>query len=308
MDLREATYRYLSVRQQLGEENLLLPREVRQALDRITPPQPSSRPVSRVSQVSKEKVAEAGPIRQSAPIRPAAKTPEPVEAPPVPVVRESVAPRASRLTLEEKIRELDHLRSIALSCQKCAHLAASRTQVVFGVGNPAADIMFVGEAPGADEDLEGEPFVGAAGKLLTKMIEAMGLRRSDVYIGNVLKCRPDMPAGSTGNRKPTPGEMSTCLPYLASQIDIIQPQVLVCLGATAVEGLMSVSKVTMGSIRGKWQDFRGIPAMATYHPAYLLRNQSMAEKRKVWEDLLKVMEKVGLPISEKQRNYFLKSG
>ncbi len=116
-----------------------------------------------------------------------------------------------------------------------------------------------------------------------------------------------MPAGSSGNRKPTPSEMETCLPYLASQIEIIQPKVLVCLGATAVEGLLGQSKVTMGRIRGHWQDFRGIPTMATYHPAYLLRNQSVSEKRKVWEDLLKVMEKIGLPISEKQRGFFLRA-
>ena len=127
-------------------------------------------------------------------------------------------------------------------CMLCPHLAASRTQTVFGVGNPDADLMFIGEAPGADEDRQGEPFVGRAGQLLTRIIGTMGLGRSDVYIANILKCRPDMPRGVSGNRPPTPVEMQTCLPYLAEQIDIIQPRVLVALGATAVEGLARISR------------------------------------------------------------------
>jgi DNA polymerase len=205
----------------------------------------------------------------------------------------------------EKVSALARIQERAMDCQKCPHLVAFRTQVVFGVGNPDAKIMFVGEAPGADEDLQGEPFVGAAGQLLTKMIGAMGLDREAVYIANVLKCRPDMPGkSSSGNRKPTGSEMATCLPYLSQQIEIVRPMVLVALGATAVEGLLGLNKVTMGAVRSVWHDFRGIPVMPTYHPAYLLRNQSISEKRKVWEDLLQVMERVGLPISPKQQGYF----
>jgi DNA polymerase len=166
--------------------------------------------------------------------------------------------------------------------------------------------MFVGEAPGADEDAQGEPFVGAAGQLLTKIITATGLQRSDVYIANILKCRPDTPGQSSGNRKPTPAEMTTCIPYLHEQIDLIKPKVLVALGATAVEGLLGKT-VGITKLRGNWQTYRGIPLMPTYHPAYLLRNQSLAAKREVWEDMLKAMEKLGLPISEKQRNFFLKA-
>lgn len=196
------------------------------------------------------------------------------------------------------------MRERVLVCVKCAHLAASRTQVVFGVGNPEAELMFVGEAPGADEDLQGEPFVGKAGQLLTKIIEAMGFTRADIYIGNVLKCRPDMPAGESGNRKPRPSEMETCLPYLREQIEIIQPRVLVALGATAMQGLLNET-APMNSLRGRWHEFHSIPLMATYHPAYLLRNQSLSEKRKVWEDMLQVLERLGRPISEKQRNFFL---
>ena len=164
--------------------------------------------------------------------------------------------------------------------------------------------MFIGEAPGADEDQQGEPFVGRAGQLLTKIIKAMGFAREDVYIANILKCRPDMPAGSFGNRAPTPAEMQMCRPYLVEQIDIIQPKVLVALGAVAVEGLLS-ARGTMRELRGRWHSYNGTPLMITYHPAYLLRNQSPSEKRKVWEDMMQVLERLEKPISEKQRNYFL---
>ncbi len=198
------------------------------------------------------------------------------------------------------------LRERALACMKCANLAASRKTVVFGVGNPDARLMFVGEAPGADEDAQGEPFVGRAGELLTKIIQATGLQRGDVYIANILKCRPDTPGQASGNRKPTTDEMATCIPFLHEQIDLIRPQVLVALGATAVEGLLGKT-LGITKLRGNWKTYRGIPLMPTYHPAYLLRNQAMSEKRKVWEDMLAVMEKLDMPISARQQNYFLKA-
>jgi DNA polymerase len=238
------------------------------------------------------------------------RTQEPVLAPPSPpqsstfVVQASTAVVEKTAAVSAKALALAEIRERAVQCLKCPHLASTRKNVVFGVGNPDAQLMFVGEAPGADEDIQGEPFVGAAGQLLTKMIHAMGLTREQVYIANILKCRPDMPAGSSGNRKPTPEEMQTCIPYLHAQIDVIQPKVLVALGGTAVEGLLQKSGIT--KLRGQWQTYRGIPLMPTYHPAYLLRNQSMSEKRKVWEDLLAVMEKLELPITAKQRGYFLK--
>lgn len=188
-------------------------------------------------------------------------------------------------------------------CTRCPHLARSRTQTVFGVGNPDAELMFIGEAPGADEDRRGEPFVGRAGQLLTRIIETMGLTRADVYIANILKCRPDMPAAMSGNRAPTPLEMQTCIGYLVEQIAIIEPKVIVALGATAVEGLLGARGI-MRELRGNWRLFQDTPLMITYHPSYLLRNQSPAEKRKVWEDMLAVMEKLERPISEKQRKYF----
>lgn len=233
-----------------------------------------------------------------------APAPLPVTAPVVetrPLSRPPAAPAGA------KAEQLAALRGPVLACTLCPHLVQSRTQVVFGVGNPEAEIMLVGEAPGEDEDLQGEPFVGKAGQLLTKIIVAMGFSRADVYIANVLKCRPDMPAGESGNRKPKPAEMQTCLPYLRQQIDIIQPRALVALGATAMEGLLGASE-PMGKLRGRWHDFHGIPLMATYHPAYLLRNQSLSEKRKVWEDMLLVLARLEKPISEKQRGYFLTKG
>ena len=217
-----------------------------------------------------------------------------------------VAPTRQQLreASANKAQMLAAVRERVCGCTKCAHLARSRTQTVFGVGNPDAEIMFIGEAPGADEDQQGEPFVGRAGQLLTKIIKAMGFAREDVYIANVLKCRPNMPAGSFGNRAPTPAEMQTCRPYLLEQIDIIQPRVLVALGAVAVEGLLG-ERGTMRELRGRWHSYNGTPLMITYHPAYLLRNQSPSEKRKVWEDMMQVLERLEKPISEKQRNYFL---
>ncbi len=203
----------------------------------------------------------------------------------------------------DKAALLEPIRARVAVCIKCPHLARTRTQTVFGVGNPEAELMFIGEAPGADEDRRGEPFVGRAGQLLTKIIETMGFKRSDVYIANVLKCRPDMPPSSAGNRPPTPVEMQTCLPYLAEQIDIIQPKVLVALGATAVEGLLGTRGV-MRELRGRWHSHQDTPLMITYHPSYLLRNQAPSEKRKVWEDMLQVLERLDRPITEKQRNYF----
>jgi uracil-DNA glycosylase len=201
-------------------------------------------------------------------------------------------------------QRLATLREKALVCTKCAHLAEFRHSVVFGVGNPNAELMFVGEAPGADEDLRGEPFVGRAGELLTRIIETMGFDRSTVYIANVLKCRPDMPKGSSGNRAPTPEEMQTCLPYLRAQIEIIRPKVMVALGGVAMRGLFGTSE-PMKSLRGRWHPFGNIPVMATFHPSYLLRNQALSEKRKVWEDMLQVLERLEAPITQRQRNFFL---
>jgi len=169
------------------------------------------------------------------------------------------------------------LRRRVAACQRCG-LHASRTQTVFGVGDETADWMFIGEAPGADEDAQGVPFVGRAGQLLTSMIQALGLRRDDVYIANILKCRPP------NNRDPQPLEVVECLPYLARQIALVQPKIIVCVGRIAAQNLLGV-ETPIGKLRGQVHAFRdsGIPVVVTYHPAYLLRSPS--EKRRVWEDL-----------------------
>jgi uracil-DNA glycosylase len=224
------------------------------------------------------------------------------------------SPRISRATLSriadvqflparDKRAALAEINARVAVCTQCPHLARSRMQTVFGVGNPDAELMFVGEAPGADEDRQGEPFVGRAGQLLTRIIETMGLTRADVYIANILKCRPDMPRGIMGNRPPTPTEMATCIDYLIEQIAIIEPKVIVALGATAVEGLLG-ARGAMRELRGQWHSYQETPLMVTYHPSYLLRNQAPTERRKVWEDMLAVMQRLDWPISEKQRSYF----
>jgi uracil-DNA glycosylase len=180
--------------------------------------------------------------------------------------------------------ELAAIEARAKVCVKCSELSRCRHSVVFGVGNPRAEIMFVGEAPGRDEDMQGEPFVGRAGELLTKIIIAMGFKREDVYIANVLKCRPPE------NRTPLPDEVTNCLPYLLSQIDLIRPKVIVGLGATAVRALLDV-QLGITKMRGHWYTFRDIPIMPTFHPAYLLRNPPA--KKEVWEDMKAVLEKLG---------------
>jgi uracil-DNA glycosylase family 4 len=232
---------------------------------------------------------------------PSPATPPP-PSPPTPQPRSSpiLDPAARRIALAE-------LQDAARHCIRCPALAAVRRNVVFGTGNPDAQILFVGEAPGVDEDRLGEPFVGAAGELLTRILTAMGLSRDQVYVANVLKCRPDTPGQTSGNRKPTPIEMNTCLPFLQRQIDIIRPRVIVGLGASAVEGLLGRSPIYITKIRGQWLDLQGIPLMPTYHPAYLLRTQSATDKRCVWEDMLAVMERVGMPISPRQRGFFSKA-
>jgi len=189
--------------------------------------------------------------------------------------------------------ELARIAERANACVLCRELSRCRHSVVFGIGNPHAELMFVGEAPGADEDAQGEPFVGRAGQLLTKIIQAMGYRRDNVYISNVLKCRPP------GNRTPLPEEVANCLPYLLSQIELIQPKIIVALGATAVRALLDV-QLGITKMRGHWYTFRDIPIMPTFHPAYLLRNP--AAKREVWDDMKAVLEKLGRKPAAEQRS------
>jgi DNA polymerase len=236
-------------------------------------------------------------------------------APPAPEPRSPFAPIPAAgpmvtLPAGDKATRWAALKEMVLKDPTCCAHVRPGKKVVLGVGSLEAKIMFVGEAPGADEEIKGEPFVGPAGQLLTKMIQAMGLKREDVYIGNIMNWRPEMvvaPGGEqVGNRPPTEEEMRYCLPYLRAQIEVVNPELLVALGSTAAQGLLGFGSFkALGDIRGKWREFAGKPLMVTYHPSYILRNQSNRSKRMIWEDLLKVMERAGLPISEKQREFFL---
>ncbi len=179
---------------------------------------------------------------------------------------------------------LERIREFLGECTRC-RLHKQRTNIVFGVGNPRAELVFVGEGPGHDEDVQGLPFVGRAGKLLTQMIEAMGLTREDVYICNVVKCRPPE------NRTPEKDEMATCSPFLLRQLEVIAPKAIVCLGNIAAQTLLNTNE-SMSRLRGHWFDFRSSKLLATYHPAYLLRNPNA--KGEVWKDLQKVMAFLGL--------------
>ena len=189
--------------------------------------------------------------------------------------REGVAPDPI-LVFAGPADALAAIRTDIGDCTRCKLHGMGRTQIVFGVGNPEADLMFVGEAPGADEDVQGFPFVGRAGQLLTKIIEAIGLKREDVYIANVIKCRPP------GNRNPEPDEVETCEPFLFRQIDVIKPKVVVALGTFAARALLRTLD-PISRLRGRVYDYRGAKLIPTFHPAYLLRNPS--SKREVWEDM-----------------------
>lgn len=237
--------------------------------------------------------------------QPAEEQSEPAPPPALPLAEAAPAiiPPPS---LPPSTSTMESLKATVLTCQKCPHLVRSRRNVVFGVGDIHSPLMFVGEAPGMEEDLQGEPFVGKAGQLLTRIIQAMGFTRDTVYIANILKCRPDTPGQSYGNRKPEPAEIANCISYLDEQIRMVRPQVLVGLGATALQGLLQET-TPITRLRGHFREYQGIPLMPTYHPSYLLRNTSLKTKREVWEDMLQVLEKLGRPISEKQRNYFLKA-
>lgn len=213
-----------------------------------------------------------------------------------------------------KSARLAALAAQAEKSSECRTLGTLHDTMVFAIGSPDAEIMFIGEAPGAEEERQREPFVGPAGELLTKIIQAMGLTRAGVYISNICKFRPIVDDGrsqGSRNRPPTKPEMNACLPFIKEEIGIIQPRVIVALGATAAAGLGIEGSVSR--IRGNFLDFNGTPILVTYHPSYLLRceineDKGIKEKRLVWEDMLKVMEYLGLPISAKQRAYFSKAG
>lgn len=291
--LKRGGVRYLPI----SQENLRRLSETK-ALGNAPKVDPPRTPVAR-SPIARPTVpaAEPAPVAKAVPPAPVVIAP----SAPAPIL-----PPGSPLSKTQALAELQERASV---CVKCPNLANSRTNVVWGVGNIDANLMFIGEAPGAEEDEQGEPFVGKAGQLLTKIIQTMGLSRETVFIANILKCRPDTPGQSYGNRPPTPKEIENCLPYLHAQIDLIKPKIIVALGATSVDGLFGkVPGMGITKMRGHWREYRGIPVMPTYHPSYLLRPNPNNVKREVWEDMLAVMTRFHLPISEKQRGYFLKPG
>ena len=237
---------------------------------------------------------QAARLQTTAPAAPAAMvaaTPAAIRVAPTPVL--PVVPAASLFEAIDRVEDdtLELIRENLGECTRC-RLHKQRNKIVFGTGNPRAEIVFVGEGPGHDEDLQGLPFVGRAGKLLTQMIEAMGLQREDVYICNVVKCRPPE------NRKPEDDEVATCSPYLYRQLDVIAPKAIVCLGGVAAQTLLK-TKDPISRFRGNWFDFRNTKLLATYHPAYLLRNP--AAKSEVWKDLQKVMSLLGLQPKKSSR-------
>jgi uracil-DNA glycosylase family 4 len=223
------------------------------------------------------------------PARPVAVAPRPLAPPPpTPVVAPSAAtPQTGDLFLAPgltAVQTLDELRAEIGDCRRCK-LCQGRTHIVFGVGNPQAELMFIGEGPGRDEDLKGEPFVGRAGQLLTEIItKGMKMRREDVYIANVVKCRPPE------NRNPEPDEIAACEPFLVKQIELVQPRVIVALGTFAAQTLLK-SKTPISRLRGVWHTYQGINLMPTLHPAYLLRNPQ--DKRLVWQDIQAVLRELG---------------
>lgn len=266
--------------------------------------------------------AGGAPRAETAPIAPQAPAAAPAgrTSPAAPVPATVAVPRVAAPSLPEapvvrlpdgdKRARWDALLAQVTGDPICRANVRPGKKVVLGVGTLDAAIMFVGEAPGAEEEIQGEPFVGPAGQLLTKMIQAMGVARGDVYIGNIMNWRPQMPTvegrDQVGNRPPTEDEMRYCLPYLRAQIEVVKPRLLVALGSTAAQGLLGFrSFKALGDVRGRWHDFGGRPLMVTYHPSYILREPTNRKKRLIWDDLLQVMERAELPISERQRGFFL---
>jgi len=217
----------------------------------------------------------------------AARTEGPTVQRALPLLGETAPVSGASLTIEQRQAELVALARRVAQCTRCAPLAASRKQTVFGVGPLDPELCFLGEAPGADEDRQGEPFVGAAGQLLNRIIAACGMRREDVFICNILRCRPP------GNRLPLPDEAANCREYLDQTLDLVLPKFICCLGACAAQNLLG-TQLSVGRLRGRFHDLHGITVAVTYHPAYLLRNESA--KKDVWEDMKKLLERMGKPV------------
>ena len=286
-----AIYDELLHRQESGEKDLYLSEEALALLREHASESAASAPEQPTPATPARKVTPPKEPVRKAPAKPVIEVPDP------PVVNIPEGTRAERW---------EALKGQVLADPWCQSQVKPGKQVVFGVGSLESRIFFCGEAPGEEEEIQGEPFVGPAGQLLTRIIQAMGLQRTDVYIGNIMNYRPPMPT-PVGNRPPELNEMAYCLPYLRAQLEIVQPEVIVALGNTAIEGLLGHDpKRRIGKIRGQWMEYDGIPLIPTYHPSFLLRNQSLSNKRLVWEDMLAVMDRLQMPVSDKQRAFFSK--
>jgi uracil-DNA glycosylase len=202
---------------------------------------------------------------------------------------EAPAAAAPALAPDQRRQELALLAERVRTCPRCAELAATRTQTVFGVGPVDTELCLIGEGPGADEDRLGEPFVGAAGQLLNRILAACGFKREDVYICNIVKCRPP------GNRTPTPDEAAHCREYLEGQLELVRPKFICCLGGTAAQNLLGTT-APLGKLRGKFHSYKGTPVLCTYHPAFLLPHRSPDKKKDVWEDMKLLLQRMGRPI------------
>ena len=296
---------HLEARIRRGEQRVWMSPEARASLKEIIRMKPGRK-------VFRETPA---PVPAAAPAPPAPPEASPAlpEPPVPPPAMAAAAPAPAALSKSERLAAV---AARAEACPAARALGTLREKMVFAVGNPDSPIVFVGEAPGSDEEKQNEPFVGVAGQLLTRVIKAMGLERSDVYITNICKFRPrmddDRPQG-TRNRQPTGAEMNACIEFVREELAIIQPKVIVALGKTACEGLLQ-RDVAISRLRGQWLEYQGIPLMPTFHPSYLKRKEdegetvANAEKRRHWEDILQVMEHLGMTISDKQRGFFLPKG
>lgn len=244
-------------------------------------------------------------VKGEVPARPAEQVSE------VPV-KQAQAPEAEKVipvsdTLAAKgsnaAERIDSIKRQVSKWPAVQALDSLRRTMVFSVGNPEADIMLVGEAPGYDEERLREPFVGKAGQKLNGILKAMGVERKDVYLSNIVKFRPAMPNQTTNNRKPTREEMDACLPFIREEIKVVAPKVIIALGGTAAQALLDCDD-SVASMRGKFHEYAGIALRVTYHPSYILHNEATSEKRKLWEDMLAVMDLLQMPVSDKQRGFF----
>ncbi len=301
--------RYLKHRQDEGVKRALLSDEAKAGLRAVYfhARQPreavAATPVPTPTPTPQPVVVEERPLTPQPPAAPA----EPVSNEPTiayPKIAVAEARTVITATGADKAAQIADLKT-RIAKDNEARTADLRDTMVFSTGSLDAEIMFIGEAPGSEEERQEEPFVGPAGQLLTKIIQAMGLQREMVYISNIVKYGPNASNQDTGNRSPTTAEMHACLPYVVAETVIVKPKVIVALGDTALEGLTG-EKTPVGRARDQVRAWNNIPFVATYHPSYLLRNDDIAEKRKVWEDMMLVMEVLQMPISDKQRGFFSK--